>query len=61
MVDIIVSRVSCFLTNIPKDRHSNGKKTDNSYISFVVVVLTLMEFQTEIFHRVYVLANFDSC
>jgi len=61
MVDIIVDRVLNRLTNITKDRHSNGKKTGNSCISFVVVDLMLMEFQTEIFHRVYLLANFDSC
>ena len=60
MVDIIVSRISNLLTNITKDRHSNGKKTENECINFVVVYLMLVEFQTEIFHRVYLLANFDS-
>jgi iron-sulfur cluster repair protein YtfE (RIC family) len=56
-----VSRISNLLTNITKDRHSNGKKTENACITFVVVYLMLMEFQTEMFHRVYLLANFDSC
>jgi len=61
MVEIIVDRVLNRRTNITKDRHSNGKKADNPCISFVVVDLMLMEFQTEIFHRSYLLANFDSC
>lgn len=61
MVDIIASHVSNRLNNITKDRHSNGKKTENGCISFVVVYLMFMEFQTEMFHRVYLFANFDSC
>jgi hypothetical protein len=56
-----VSRISNLLTNITKDRHSNGKKTENACFNFVVVYLTLMKFQTEIFNRVYLLEIFDSC